>query len=651
MGGIFEERKEWKSDSKILSENLRMSIDTRFTRLNNNVLVIGGAGTGKSQFFVKPNLFSCLSSVVVTDPKGELLRDTGNYLETHGYDVKVLNLIDMDESDGFNPFKYVKTENDVIKLITNIIANTNVKGASKGDPFWEKSEGMLLQALFLYVMEHCPPEKKNFSEVLRLLNKAKILDEDGSGDNPSELDMIFNGLDKDDPALVTYNKVMVGAADTKRSIIITAQARLAYLENDKIQRVLDHDDMNLSFLGRGKNHDGKTKTALFCVIPDSDKSYNFVVGMLYTLLFQELYFQADFKCHGRLPIPVMFWMDEFANIALPEDFCSLLSTMRSREISCNIIIQNLAQIKALFEKTWETITGNCDTFVYLGGNEQSTHKYVAELLGKWTIEKRSSGETLGRNGSSSKNIDVLGRELMMADEVGMLPNSEEIVKIRGQRPVRDLKYKTFTTKEFQEATALGYYECETKYGPKEDGNMDKKKKKEDFVLHIANEAELAYYREMQEDKQMDYQCLHLTPEQALDFDFAELNAARENPAAALDDPQLAEAAAEQWVQDNFDKVQEIINKDAEDRRELAIQRGEYAYEDAEDGYDDRETDGAGLLSALREKFTAEQIAEADAAIDAGLSEEQVASFFKPELNAEEMKAARLLLEKLNAAED
>lgn len=342
--------------NKILSEHLRLSINTRMTRLNNNCLYIGGAGAGKSMFGVSPNIYQSLCTYIFTDPKGELLRDNGNALVEAGYDLKVLNLVDMQASDCYNPFLYLKTETDVIKLVTNLISNTTPKEASKGDPFWEKAEGMYLQSIFYYVWLEYPLEKKNFTSVLELLNKAKIPEDENE---LSELDELMYQLDENHPALVTYNKVRRGAVDTVRSIIISANSRLAYLQNVEILRILDHDDMNLSFLGRGKQHDRKTKTALFCVIPDNDKSYNFIIGMLYTQIFQELYFHADFRCGGRLPIHVMFWLDEFANVALPDDFCSLLSTMRSREISCNIIIQNLAQIKALFKETWETITGNC----------------------------------------------------------------------------------------------------------------------------------------------------------------------------------------------------------------------------------------------------------------------------------------------------
>ena len=356
-------------------------------------------------------------------------------LKNNGYNVKVINLLEMDKSDCYNPFSYIREETDVVKLITNLISNTTPKGATPSDPFWEKAEGLFLQSIFYYVWLEVQPAKRNFETVLKLLGEAEVTEQGKA----SKLDVRMKFLEESSPlganhpAVKQYNKCMRGAGDTVRSIIISANSRLAFLENKQVLRLLSKDELNLSDIGIGVNGDGETKTALFCVIPDSDKSYNFIIGMLYTQIFQELYYQADFNCGGRLPIHVTFMLDEFANVALPDDFCSLLSTMRSREISSIIIIQNFAQLKALFKDTWETIPGNCDTFIYLGGNEQSTHKYVSELLGKGTIDKKSSGETKGRQGSSSRNYDVLGRELFTPDE------AEQKAKIdRGQ--ANELEY-------------------------------------------------------------------------------------------------------------------------------------------------------------------------------------------------------------------
>lgn len=443
-------------NNKILSEHVRISMNTRFTGLNNNIIVIGGSGAGKSLYVVKPNAYTCACSYVFTDPKGELLRDTGNYLEAHGYRIVIINLIEMDSSDCYNPFAYIRSAEDIEKLITNLISNTTPKTASASDPFWEKSEGMLLQSIMYYVWyEYARQGKKaNFAAVLELLNKAQIAEDENA---ESELDKLMNRLAPDHPAYVAYHKVMSGAADTKRSILISAHARLSRLQNPKILRILDHDEINIDAIGEGIYKNPDRKTALYLVIPDNDKTYSFVIGMLYTQLFQELYYIADNKYDGRLPIHTAIWMDEFANIALPDSFCEIESTMRSREISCNIIIQNLAQIKGLFEKTWETITGNCDAMIYLGGNEQSTHEYVSKMIGKFTIDKKSTGETRGSHGSSSRNYDVLGREIMTPDEVRKLENKKCIIFLRGLDPVIDDKYHTLEKQAFQDAMMMGPY--------------------------------------------------------------------------------------------------------------------------------------------------------------------------------------------------
>ncbi len=436
-----------ESFNRILSQNVKMSLDFRRLKLNGNILICGGSGAGKTFYEVKPNLMQMprRCSFICTDPKGEILRSCGEMLKNNGYSVKVINLLEMEKSDCYNPFSYIREETDVIKLITNLISNTTPKGATPSDPFWEKAEGLFLQAIFYYVWLEEPPGRRNFETVLQLLSEAEVKEQN----KPSQLDVRMKFLEETSqlgsahPAIKQYNKCMRGAGDTVRSIIISANSRLAFLENKQVLRLLSRDDLSLAELGIGVNGDGETKTALFCVIPDSDKSYNFIIGMLYTQIFQELYYQADFNCGGRLPIHVTFLLDEFANVALPDDYCSLLSTMRSREISSIIIIQNFAQLKALFKDTWETIPGNCDTFIYLGGNEQSTHKYVSELLGKGTIDKKSSGETKGRQGSSSRNYDVLGRELFTPDEVRKLDNKKCILFIRGLDPIMDNKFIPF----------------------------------------------------------------------------------------------------------------------------------------------------------------------------------------------------------------
>ena len=444
------------SRNKILSQHVRVSLDTHRTGLNNNVVVIGGSGAGKSFYFVQPNGLLCNTSMIFTDPKGELLHRLGGILELHGYRVISFNLIDPDKSDGYNPFDYIRSDNDIIKLVTNIMSNTKPKGQNGGDPFWDNALSLYLQAVMYYVWYESPKQgkKATIREMLNLLNLAKVSDDETK---KSGLDRLMEVLPDDHPAKVAYKKVVSGAADTVRSIIISAHARLAFLQNPKILNILDHDDMDIRAIGEGVYENPDRKTALFCVIPDNDKSYNFLVGVLYSQIFQELYYIADFKYGGSLPIHTAFWMDEFANVALPDDFTKIISTMRSRNISCNIILQNKAQLQALFKDEWQSIIGNADTMIYLGGNEAETHKYMTEMLGKFTINKQSEGESLGKNGSSSHNYDVLGRELMTPDEVRRMDKRKCLVFIRGCNPIIDDKYDTLHCEGFKVMNALGEY--------------------------------------------------------------------------------------------------------------------------------------------------------------------------------------------------
>ena len=420
--------------NKLLTQNTAIGLDGRVHRRNLNVLVCGGSGAGKTRFYAKPNIMQANTSFIILDPKGELLRDTGHLLEKQGYDIKVLDLINMEKSDCYNPFEYIHGDNDIQRLVTNIFKNTTPKGSQSNDPFWDQAASMLLKALVSFLHYEAPPEEQNFGMVLELIREGEVSEE--QTDLVSPLDELFERLEKQKPdhiALKYYRSYHSGSAKTLKSIQITLLARLEKFNLSSLAGLTATDEMELDKIG-------DKKTAVFALIPENDTSFNFVVGMLYTQLFQQLYYQADFVHGGRLPVHVHFVMDEFANIALPDDFDKLLATMRSREISVSIIIQNMAQLKALFEKQWESIVGNCDEFLYLGGNEQSTHKYVSELLGKETIDTNTYGQSRGRNGSYSTNYQVSGRELLTPDEVRMLDNKYALLFIRGERPVKDLKY-------------------------------------------------------------------------------------------------------------------------------------------------------------------------------------------------------------------
>ena len=419
----------------ILTQNIRIGLDGRKHRRNLNVLVVGGSGAGKTRFYAKPNVMQANTSYVVLDPKGEILRDTGYLLERYEYDIKVLDLIHTERSHGFNPFVYLRDDKDVLRLVNNLIRNTTPKGAHSSDPFWERAETALLEALILYLVNEAPPEEQSFSMVMEMINAAEVREDDE--EYASVLDELFERLAMRDPehlAVKQYHIFKLAAGKTAKSILISLGVRLEKFNLPQIAAVVCHDELDIPALG-------ERKTALFAVIPDNDSSLNFIIGMMYSSIFQELYYVADQIYGGRLPMHVHCVMDEFANVALPDEFDKLLATMRSREISVSIIIQNIAQLKALFEKQWESIIGNCDEFLYLGGNETSTHKMISEsYLGRATIDTNTYGKSTGRSGSYSTNYQLSGRELYTTDEVRMLDNRYALLFIRGDRPIQDEKY-------------------------------------------------------------------------------------------------------------------------------------------------------------------------------------------------------------------
>ena len=419
----------------ILTQHLQMSMNGKLHRRNLLQIIVGGSGSGKTRFLAKPNLMLANASFIVTDPKGEMLRAVGNLFLEEGYVLRVFDLIDPSKSDCYNPFCYIRKDADVFKLIDNFIKNTTPKGAKANDPFWEKSETALDAALMLYLLHEAPVEDQNMETILYMIENGGAKEEDD--DYQSPLDLLFEALEEEQPnhiAVRQYHIFKQAAGKTAKSILVSAAVRLASFTLPEIQRITASDDMELGKLG-------ERKQAIFCIIPDSnDASLNFLVGMLYTQAFQELYYQADKIHQGALPVPVRLMFDEFANVALPDGYARLQATMRSRNIMSTIILQNISQLKALFKDDWEGIIGNADSFVYLGGNEQSTHKYISELLGKETIDTRTSSQSKGRNGSFSQNFQQTGRELMTPDEVRRLDNKNAIVLIRGEKPVIDEKY-------------------------------------------------------------------------------------------------------------------------------------------------------------------------------------------------------------------
>ena len=422
-----------QKDSIPLTQHVRLGLDTHKHRRSLNVLVIGGSGAAKTRSFVLPNILTANTNYVITDPKSEVLLATGGYLKEQGYDVRVLNLVNLEQSDGYNPFRYLRDEKDVLKLVNNLIQSTTPKGSHESDPFWTKAETALLQAIILMLFQEAPEYEQNFSMVMRVLEYAEVREEDEGHVSP--LDLLFESIERRKPdsvAVRQYKVFKLAAGKTAKSILVSTAVRLAPFNLPQIQALTDHDDMDLYTLG-------EKKVALYAVIPDNDNTFNFLVSLLYAQAFQALYYSADQIHHGPLPRHVRFVLDEFAAMPLP-GFTRELATMRSRSISASVIIQNMAQIKELYKDSWETIPGNCDTILYLGGNESSTHKYVSEMLGKATIDTQTHGQTKGKSGSYSTNFQMSGRELLTPDEVRKLDNRYALLFIRGASPVMDEKY-------------------------------------------------------------------------------------------------------------------------------------------------------------------------------------------------------------------
>ena len=420
-----------KDANIILTQRVRLGMDGYITQRNMNILVIGGSGSGKTRYFCKPGLYSANCSYLVTDPKGELLKAAGGLLLSLGYEVRVFNLIDPEQSDCYNPFVYVREEKDVLSLIDNLIKNTTPRNASSNDPFWEKAEVALDSALMLYLIHEAPQDEQNFETMLYMMNFADVREEDEQYRSP--LDMLFRALEEEQPAHVAVKQYKVfkqAAGKTAKSILVTAAVRLAAFNIPQYAAMTSMDEMDFGSLGERKR-----------VIPVNDSSMNYLVGMLYTQCFQELYRRADLKYNGRLPVPVRVLQDEWANVAQPESYPKILATCRSYNIGLNIIVQNVQQIKALYEKEHESIIGNCDTLLFLGGgNEPASLEFIVKLLGRETLATRTRGLTKGRNGSSTTNYQQTGRDLMTIDEVRKLDTNKAILFIRGEDPVIDRKY-------------------------------------------------------------------------------------------------------------------------------------------------------------------------------------------------------------------
>ena len=437
-GGARELNKQYadpNGKNVILTKHVSIGLDGYKHQRNLNILVVGGSGSGKTRFFCKPGIMSVNCSYLIIDPKGEMLRSTGYLLKDEGYDIKVFDLIHPRQSDGYNPFTYIRDEPDVLKLMDNLVKNTTPPKGTSNDPFWEKAEIALDSALMLYLLYEAPVEEQNFEMLMFMLECARVMEEDEQYQSP--LDLLFQTLEERDPSHIAVREYKVykqAAGKTAKSILVTASVRLAAFIFPQYAAMMQTDEMDFASLG-------ERKRAIFCVIPVNDGSMNYLVSMLFTQCFQQLYLRADERYNGRLPVPVRVIQDEWANVAQPDSYPKVLATCRSYNIGINIIVQNIQSIKALYKDEWEGIIGNCDTLLFLGGgNEPTSLEFVSKLLGKETVHTRTRGQTKGRSGSSSVNYQQTGRDLMTPDEIRMLPTKDALLFIRGEKPVRDKKY-------------------------------------------------------------------------------------------------------------------------------------------------------------------------------------------------------------------
>ena len=426
-------------DNVILTETERLTMDGRpkagpkYAR-NKNILVIGGSGSGKTRFYVKPNLLQMHSSYVVTDPKGTVLNEVGKALQDGGYAIKVLNTINFKKSMHYNPLAYIRSEKDILKLVNTIIANTKGEGSQSGEDFWVKAERLYYSALIGYIWYEAPKEEKNLNTLIEMINASEAREDDETFENP--IDLLFKELEQKNPehfAVRQYKKYKLAAGKTAKSILISCGARLAPFDIAELRELTEDDELELDTLG-------DKKTALFVIISDTDDTFNFIVAIMYTQLFNLLCDKADDKYGGRLPVHVRFILDEFANIGQIPKFDKLIATIRSREISASIILQAQSQLKAIYKDNADTIVGNCDTTLFLGGKEKTTLKEISEILGKETIDLYNTGESRGKETSHSLNYQKTGKELMSMDELSVMDGSKCILQLRGVRPFLSNKY-------------------------------------------------------------------------------------------------------------------------------------------------------------------------------------------------------------------
>lgn len=479
-------------DNLLFSKNTKLALDKGRGKRNNNVFVVGGSGAGKSRFLVKPNLLQQHASYIITDPKGEMLRDTGTMFETAGYTIKVFDLYNMSESFKYNPFAYINNDEDILVLIDNLIHNTQAPDQKSNDPFWEKSEKALLQSLIAYIHYYVhEKEHRNFSTVLRLLEYAQSSDES----QETDLDILMNETHATDPNNFAYRQYQIfkqSADKTRQSILISTSVRLSPFNIQAVSDLTAHDDMAIDELAN-------EKTVIYILLSDTNQTYNFLVAMFLEQVFQRLYHINDFE--QGLSYPVRLMLDEFANIGRINQFEQRLATMRSRKLSAIIITQDLSQIEAKYKNSWKSLIGNCDTFVYLGSNEKGTNEYVSKLLGKETIDTRNEGKSRGSSRSNSINHQKLGRELLTPDELGNLADTKNVTIIRGLDPFFDDKYPLHKHKRYtllhdkpDDSNAFDYMSYKKKHDEQNQTDETEEQKLQEFTA--MSEDELSLYKEI-----------------------------------------------------------------------------------------------------------------------------------------------------------
>ena len=539
----------------ILSNDVVLSMNTRQTFRNNNVLVLGGSGTGKSRYLIKPNMLQANASFVITDPSGELLASMGHFLEECGYELKVFNLVQFDHSNCYNPFNYIRNEEGVLTMINALIKNTTPKGSHSNDPFWEKAETALLQAICFYLIAECNPDDQNFTSVMKLLRCAEA--KEGHEDEDSLLDILFKRLADKDPEHIACQSYAVfksaGGGKTAQSILISCQTRLQVFNLKSIHRLTGTDDINLMSIG-------DRPTALFCITPVVDTTFNFLVALLYTQLFESLYFHAETECEGlRLPVHVRFLLDEFANIGTIPEFDQKLATMRKYEISCTIVLQALSQLKAMYKDEWEVIVANCDTQVFLGGTDKTTLEYLSDKLGKQTIRAQNTSRTYGRSGSSNVSYNTTGRELMTKDELSRMDNDNSIIFIRGVLPFFTKKYdypRHANYKYTGDASSKQTYNVKESLhtAQKKPTQAEKARQKRGFLTVCANQTDPSHAK-LQEQKR-NYR-RHRSKE--IEEKNQELLAKERNLMCDLDCETAAEVIAKNNLHLTEEELQEAVN--------------------------------------------------------------------------------------------